>query len=99
MSEHFSYLDTRDAIVFGKLQVVCQRRVYNTFAYQRSDGDHAAVVGAQSLVVPYFAEQYVVVEFGKQRGKFAQLCATCGLRDFFLCHSGVVLCGCKQRYE
>ena len=64
-----------------------QGRVDNTFTYKGRDGNHAAVVRAESRAVPHLAEQHIVVELRKFGCEFSQLGTSRSLGYFFLCHN------------
>ena len=86
MGKHFGNLCTGYAVLFGKLQVVGERRINNSLAHKGGDSNHATIVRAESRAVPYFPEKDIVIQFCEFGCKFPQLCAPGSLCNLFLCH-------------
>ena len=83
VGEKFGNFRAGDAVLLGEFQMVHERRVDDPLRDERRDGDHAAVVGVEARTVPNFAEEDVVVVFGKLRREIAELGAARRLGDLF----------------
>ncbi len=74
-----------DAVRLRVLQVVNERTVGDAGRHQGHDGNDAFLLNADRLFIPYFSEQYVIVEVSEHRCELAELVSAGGLYDF-LCH-------------
>lgn len=87
VGDDFADFGACDAVALRLLQVVGERGVSQSLADECRDSHEAAVAQAEQVVAaPHLAEEHVVVELGKLRCKFAELRASGGLDNLFLCH-------------
>ena len=74
-----------DAVRLCVLQVINERTVGDARRHQGHDGDDAFLLDADRLFIPYFSEQYVIVEVSEHRCELAELVSAGSLYDLF-CH-------------
>ncbi len=73
------------AVFLCVLQMVCEGRISDSACHERNHCYDALCFYIDCLCVPYFAEEYIVVQVSEHRSKVSKLIPTCCLCNFF-CH-------------
>ena len=68
---------------FRILQMIGERGVGNPGSHQRYYCDNALCLYIDRFLIPYFAEEHIIIEMREHRSEFSELVSACSLYDFF----------------